>query len=387
VATRGAVLARQEPRSDAARHPPRVWVLADDRPGNTTQSIGLAETLGWPYELKRLQCRWPSRLHNRLLGAHRLGIDARRSSPLEPPWPDLVIAAGRRTAPVALWIRKRAGGDTKIVMLGRKGADDARRFDLAVTPSYCRLLPHPRRVEIAAPLHRVSEALLAEARRGWQERLGAARRPRIALLVGGTSGQYRLGAAVARRLAADVVRMSQSCGGSVFVTTSRRLGAAATHALCSGMQEVAHLHRWTPRATENPYLGYLALADAFVITGDSESMLSEACSLGKPVYVYPLPVRRSFRILSTPRDAVWRRAVSGRGALARICSALIERGWVRPARDLDRFHAALQACGAARRFAGVYDPAHAAAPLHDRDAVAARVRALWPHGAGAALPL
>jgi len=32
-------------------------------------------------------------------------------------------------------------------------------------------------------------------------------------------------------------------------------------------------------------MGHLAWADAFVITADSVSMLSEACSTGKPVYV------------------------------------------------------------------------------------------------------
>ncbi|CAH2073097.1 unnamed protein product [Thlaspi arvense] len=35
----------------------------------------------------------------------------------------------------------------------------------------------------------------------------------------------------------------------------------------------------------NPHLGHLALADAFIITADSISMLSEACTTGKPVYV------------------------------------------------------------------------------------------------------
>ena len=91
------------PRADGAS--PRVWVLGDDRPGNATQSLGLAETLGWPLEQRQIQPGPLSRLHNRLLGGSRLGIDLSRSDPLEPPWPDLVIAAGRRSAPVALWIR------------------------------------------------------------------------------------------------------------------------------------------------------------------------------------------------------------------------------------------------------------------------------------------
>ena len=42
-------------------------------------------------------------------------------------------------------------------------------------------------------------------------------------------------------------------------------------------------------AGENPYFGYLALADAIVVTGDSVAMVSEACATGKPVHVYGLP--------------------------------------------------------------------------------------------------
>ena len=38
--------------------------------------------------------------------------------------------------------------------------------------------------------------------------------------------------------------------------------------------------------TDNPYLGYLALADYLIVTGDSISMASECCYTGKPVFIY-----------------------------------------------------------------------------------------------------
>jgi len=367
-----------------ASGPPRVWVLADDRPGNTTQSQGLADALGWPWELKRLHCGVASRLHNRLLGASRVGIDPERSSPLEPPWPDLVIAAGRRTAPVARWIRARSGGRTRTVMLGRKGGDAADLFDLVVTPSYTRLYPHPHRMETSAPLHRITEAGLEAAHERWAERLGALPAPRIAVLVGGTSGQYRLDAKTARGIGEGAMAMARACGGSIMATTSRRLSSDAAHAFCDAVKDAAFVHRWSPDAEENPYLGLLAWADAFVITGDSESMLAEAASLGRPIYIHPLPVRTSFRLLRALRDQVWRR---GRGTpagprgtprpqrgLERLCARLVDRGWVRPSRDLDRLHTTLVERGVARHFGVPYDPRHAHAPLPDRDAVVTRVR-------------
>ncbi len=364
--------------------PPRVWVLTDDRGGNTTQSVGLAEALGWPYERKPLRPSPLSMLHNRILGASRAGIVRSRSAALEPPWPDLVIAAGRRTAPVALWIRAQSRGRTRLVHLGRKGGDDADRFDLVATPSYCRLFPHPHRVETCAPLHSVTPAKLAEARDRWSDRFASLPSPRIAVLVGGTSGQYRIDAAQASRLAAKVSELRRALGGSILATTSRRTGRAATEAFCAGLGADAFVYR-PGDPGENPYLGLLAWADTIVATGDSESMLAEAASTGKPILIYPLAVRPSFRWLRWPRDRVVARALASpagpRGTprpqrgLERFCGRLIEHGWVRPARDLDLLHEGLARRGLAQTIdAG--RPSRPGQPLRDMDAVVRRVRAL-----------
>ena len=364
--------------------PPSVWVLTDDRGGNTTQSVGLAEALGWPYERKSLHPSLLSILHNRILGASRAGIVRSRSDALEPPWPDLVIAAGRRTAPIALWLRAQSHGRTRLVHLGRKGGDAADRFDLVATPAYCRLFPHPHRVETCAPLHSVTLARLAEAEERWRDRFATRPSPRIAVLVGGTSGQYRIDAAQASRLAAQVSRMARELDGSILATTSRRTGRAASDAFCAEIGTDAFVYR-PGDPGENPYLGLLAWADAIVATGDSESMLAEAAATGKPILIYPLAVRPSFRWLRWPRDWVLTRALARpagpRGTprpqrgLERWCGRLIERGWVRPARDLDLLHAELARRGLAFPFEA--PASHASGqPLRDADEVVRRVFAL-----------
>ncbi len=296
-----------------------------------------------------------------------------------------MIAAGRRTAPVALWIREQSAGRTRLVQLGRNGADLAELFDLAVTPAYCRLFPHPNRIETAATLHSVSRSRLGQAAASWKQRLEAAPAPRIALLVGGTSGQYWLSPETARRLAQDVLRFAREAGGSVFATTSRRLSPAAGDALCEALGDGAWVHRWRPDDADNPYLAFLALADAIVITGDSESMLAEATALGRPVYVYPLPERPSFRLLRAVREPLVARAQSmpsgPRGTprpqqgLEYFCARLIERGFVRPTRDLDRLHQQLYRRGMAKPFGEPFASA-SRAPPNDLERVAARVRAL-----------
>ena len=58
-------------------------------------------------------------------------------------------------------------------------------------------------------------------------------------------------------------------------------------------------------AGDNPYFAYLGAADHIVVTGDSVTMISEACSTGKPVYVVDLDggSPKFSRFHNTLRDA------------------------------------------------------------------------------------
>jgi mitochondrial fission protein ELM1 len=360
-------------------------VLTEDRAGNTSQSLGLADALDWPWERKKIQPGRASVLHNRLLGASLRGVDRSRSDPLEPPWPDLVIAAGRRTAPVSLWLREQNDGSSRLVHLGRKGADHAALFDLAVTPTYTRLFPHPRRLEVSGPLHRITPERLAEARGLWKERLEPLPSPRIVLLVGGTSGQYHLDVATAQRLGRDVARMAREAGGSVLASTSRRTSALAVQAMRDELRDAPGCFHRAGDPDENPYLGFLAFADELVLTADSESMLMEAASLGKPMSICPLPERRSFRLLNFFREQTLRRATAqpagprGTGrpqrGLELLCARLIERGFVRPARDLRLLHEELVRRGVAQ-ILGAPPAAPRARLAPEAPRVAARIRTM-----------
>ena len=346
---------------------PRVWVLGDDRPGNTTQSIGLAEELGWDYEKILLDFVPSIYLPNPLLGASAHVLTRKSRKSLEPPWPDLVIAAGRRTAPVARWIARRSRGMTRIVQLGRKGANPAEPFDLAVSPAHARLSPHPNRLETAGALTRIRKKALDEAAVQWRYLFEPHASPRVALLVGGQSPHSRFDEEVAERLAREVGDMVRAVGGSLFVTTSRRTGDAAADAMERALPDAAHFHRWAPdqKSSENPMLGYLALADVLVVTGESESMLAEASAAGKSVQIYPLPskqdgifTRMAVSVIDWIVALAEREPRNNRGTtrpqqgLELLCSRLVAGGYVRPHRDLEGVQRAMVQRGLARMFDG-----------------------------------
>jgi uncharacterized protein len=54
--------------------PQPIWVLADDRPGNANQALGVAEALGWPFLVKSLRYGPLARLPNLLQGASLRGL-------------------------------------------------------------------------------------------------------------------------------------------------------------------------------------------------------------------------------------------------------------------------------------------------------------------------
>ncbi len=364
---------------------PVVWVLSDERPGHRTQAIGLAEALGWPYEVKDLRFNALNRLSNRWLGASRVSLDRSRSAPLTPPWPDLVIGIGRRTVPLTRWIGKQSGGTTRLVQLGRRGGDFAEPFDLVVSCGHFRLPPHPRRLEIITPLNRVTAQQLAAAAAQWPSLFGAAPPPHIVLLVGGTTRRFRFDGDTARLTAEAVQRFADAAGGSVFAVTSRRTGPEATTALKQGLGASGHVHEWQPGRRENPYLAYLAQADVIVVTGESESMLAEAVATGKSLYIYPIPERsqgsliRRFKNWLLSRAKAHTEPTQRRGQLERffgyLCALIFERGLLRPSRDLGELHKTLFEYGIARPFGEPLGITTRPA-LHETEKVVCRVRKL-----------
>jgi mitochondrial fission protein ELM1 len=275
-----------------AAGPARVWLLTSYRAGDNAQVLGLAEALGWPFEVKRLRFRKTEFLTNRLFGSTLAGMIAEGSSPLAPPWPDLIISAGRRNEPVARWIRDQsrrssAGPATRLVHLGRPWADP-QHFDLIVTTPQYRVPERANVLTIGAPLHRVTPPRLAEARVKWTPALASLPRPWIAILVGGNSPPYVFDAAMARDLAAAANALADRSGAALLATTSPRTSPEAASALRQALRQPNFFHEWTPDPDANPFLGFLALADAFIVTGESMSMAAEACSTGKPVYLFDM---------------------------------------------------------------------------------------------------
>lgn len=273
-----------------------AWVVSDGTPGMENQCVGLAEAVGLPFTTKRVSASW-----RRLLPGLRLGDDGFR-----PPWPRLLIASGRQSVAPALAIGRASRGATFTVQIQdpRVALD---RFDLVVAPEHDQLAG-PNVVATLGSLHGVTPARLAAARAAFVPVVAALPRPRIAVLVGGANRAYRFRVEDARALGGDLAALARTLGGGLMVTPSRRTGAAQAEALGRAVADVPGIV-WLGDEP-NPYLGFLALADAVVVTADSVNMTTEALATGQPVHVAVLP--------------------GGSDKFRRFHAALVERGLTRP---------------------------------------------------------
>ncbi|QEX19362.1 hypothetical protein FRZ44_46750 [Hypericibacter terrae] len=268
------------------RQTPRVWTLIHKRCGDNEQTLALAEALRWPFTAIELDT---PKANGRRLGEWRRawhGVGSAPGSRLERP--DLVICCGCDAEDFARSIRKAAGvGNTHLVYIGRPRARFA-EFSLVIsTPQYA-LPARPNVVELDLPLHRARPDRIAAALKIWTPRFAHLPHPRIALLIGGSTGPFALDAPAAARLARRASARARATGGSLLVTTSHRTQSWAITALLDTLDAPAHIHRWSRHVAENPYLAYLGLADEIIVTGDSMSMIAEAAATGKPLHLFDL---------------------------------------------------------------------------------------------------
>lgn len=210
----------------------RVWALLDNRMGSVGQIRGVAAALNpahYKIEEKQIAYNRLAALPNILKGRTLVGVTPDSRKQISRDFPDLVISASRRTATVALWIKKQSPA-VKIVQLLHPDVSPAnmRRFDRIFMPEHDR---HKNAAgncfyTIGSP-HRVSAAALAAAEKKWQKAFASLPRPLTAVIVGGSIKGKAFALDNARGLGRQIRALKERIGGSVLITDSKRTGSRA----------------------------------------------------------------------------------------------------------------------------------------------------------------
>jgi mitochondrial fission protein ELM1 len=273
-----------------------IWVLADDRPGNYSQAIGLAESLSKlipaTIEIKKINYNFLAKLPNFLKIDGLMGIDlASRNSLLNVQSgcnPHIIISAGRKTAPINLFLKSYHKAAAIQIMNPNLNSIQFSKFDLVILPEHDKIIDHKNVVRMVGALTRISEQLLESEYQKFASQLEKISSPKIVLLVGGSSKKGKFDAQIAKNLGEVVSRVVNNMKANLLILNSRRTGDEITEILDQNcvITQTKIFFKWHAVDWKNPYLAVLKAADFIIATGDSISMCSEICSLGKPVYIF-----------------------------------------------------------------------------------------------------
>ncbi|XP_042374493.1 mitochondrial fission protein ELM1-like [Zingiber officinale] len=218
--------------------------------------------------------------------------------------PLLIVACGHHTVSIASSVKHLASEKVFVIQVQhpRSCLD---RFDLVVTPrhDYYALTasgqqeiprifrrwitpqdpPGSNVVFTIGALHQADSTALRLAANAWHDELAPLPKPLLVVNIGGPTRNCKYSSDLATQLVGSLENVLASCG-SVIVSFSRRTPKKVFDIVKRDLGGHPKIYIWDGE-DPNLHMGQLAWADAFVITADSISMLSEACSTGKPIYV------------------------------------------------------------------------------------------------------
>ncbi|WP_291004158.1 mitochondrial fission ELM1 family protein [Hyphomicrobium sp.] len=259
----------------------KCWIISDGKAGNDAQTVGVASALGVDITVKRVA---PSGIHKLLspwIGVASRERFGKEGSLFAPPWPDIALSIGRLTTPYIRALKRHAGERTFTVIL-QDPKVSLGTADLFWVPEHDRLRGPNVITTLTAP-HRFTAERLETMRRAMPPDIAALPQPRVAVLLGGSNGDYLYSVGALERLAHALSALGND-GASFLITPSRRTEPAIVECVRAATERFPRIF-WD-RTGDNPYPHFLACADVFLAPADSVNMTGEPCATGRPVYVF-----------------------------------------------------------------------------------------------------
>ncbi len=320
------------------KHTPdrRVLVVSDGKLGHVKQSLAVVQALkAQSARMHEQVCEVQYRSHfARIIalgwawlmpwgwGANacvRLTLRPQSYRRLASSYADLIVSCGASTAPINRLLSRINRAKSIVIM--NPAPLPLRRFDLAFIPLHDRVPNHRNVVRTYGALTMMTEDQLAAAHQQLRVEHPVsssklhADRPGIAVLVGGDTDDYQLTTAFADSLIRQVLAACEDLDVACMVTTSRRTPPAVERLLAERLEghPRCQLLLLASRDSLNGTLeGIVGWAQAIVVTGESISMVSEACASGRHVVVVEPPLRHASRA-ACPKQRTYLRLLSQEG--------------------------------------------------------------------------
>ena len=263
---------------------PSCWIFADGTIGMEVQCIALAEALEFEYDKKHIKPYWLNRIFPSLAQLPGIPLATDFKQITSQSSPDILITCGRRHAGASIALKRLSKGTTYTIHI-QDPKISSKHFDLLIIPEHDR--PRAHNIILSnGSLTRITKSILDKEAQLIKQEVKSLIGKKVAVNIGGDTKDNQVDDQTIKKLISSLNQFSTDYKCSLMITTTNRTSESLKKALTS-LTKNPNIILWTGGG-RNPYAGFLGVADAIIVTSDSINMISEACSTGKPVNIFPL---------------------------------------------------------------------------------------------------
>ena len=256
------------------------WIVSDNIIGHQNQSVSLADSLKLKYKIKKIK-RLNFFQRNFLILFPSLLLDKN----IKPPYPNIVISCGKNTAYIANFLKKKI--KKKIISIFiQKPPINIKNFDLVVAPKHDQCYGK-NVIETNGALNRINKKFIKKVQ--MKRKASALSKDFIAVLIGGDSKHHSFTKKILEEIKNKLLVISKKYNYKILIFFSRRTKSNHEFYLKKNLKNNFTFISSTSEKIK--YFEAISYAKAIIVSSDSISMVSEACSTGKSSYLINIPTK------------------------------------------------------------------------------------------------
>ena len=255
------------------------WIISDGLIGHEKQSISLAEKLKIDYKI--IKIKKLNFFQRNLLSTSNL-----KKKFLKSQNPKFLISCGKHTAYYSKLIKKSFEKKIFSIFI-QKPPINIKNFDLVITPKHdnCN---GSNVINTNGALTKINSNYVKNINK--KKKPNFLKKKFITVLIGGNSRHHKITKEILNKIIEELNLIEKKTKLNIFLIFSRRTNKNDYLYLKKKINN-KKIFFILPNSKKVSYTNALCFSEAIIVTSDSVSMVSEACSTGKSTYIIDIPTK------------------------------------------------------------------------------------------------
>ena len=263
----------------------KALLLTEGMHGMISQVEGMAKALNAEYSHKIVRLSFPWNLIPPKFTPISQIVLKDKIYITENEIPDLIISCGRKSVVPSIFLK---GKNSKIFTIHIQDPKvNLKNFDAIVAPEHDNL-KGDNVYNSKGAIHYITEQEISKAKQYLNDKIKSEKI--VSLILGGPNKYYSFSSDQITNIFSQIKSIFVSDGYKVIIIPSMRTPKEIIDLAAKEMRSCGHV---VTKIDKQAYLSAYALANYVIVTCDSTSMISEAATSGKPIFVAHMKTKKN----------------------------------------------------------------------------------------------